>query len=263
MASIDIEDVCLTFTRADANGHEQSVEVLRDVRFRVPAGQFCVIVGPSGAGKTTLLRIVQGMLAATRGTARIDGAPVQGPQRECGFVFQNFGLLPWRTVLGNVEFGLQVRNVAQEERRRIARQYIEMVGLAGFEGHHPHELSGGMQQRVGIARAFAINPSVLLMDEPFAALDAQTRESMQAELLRIQHRERKTVVFVTHSIDEAVYLGDQVVVFTKRPSTVMEIVDVALPQPRWENVEELRARPEFGRLRLHIARLMKGGGDDR
>ena len=263
MASIDIENVCLTFSRPDANGHEQSTEVLRDVSFRVPAGQFCVIVGPSGAGKTTLLRIVQGMLASTRGTARIDGAIVHGPQRECGFVFQNFGLLPWRTVLGNVEFGLQVRNVPQHERRRIARQYIEMVGLAGFEGYHPHELSGGMQQRVGIARAFAINPRVLLMDEPFAALDAQTRESMQAELLRIQHRERKTVIFVTHSIDEAVFLGDRVVVFTKRPSSVLDIVDVALPQPRWENVEELRARDEFGRLRLHIARLMKGGGDDR
>ena len=233
------------------------------MRFQVASGRFCVIVGPSGAGKTTLLRIVQGMLPPTGGKARIDGVVVHGPQRECGFVFQNFGLLPWRTVQGNVEFGLQVRKAPAEERRRIARQYIEMVGLKGFEGHHPHELSGGMQQRVGIARAFAINPRVLLMDEPFAALDAQTRESMQAELLRIQHRERKTVVFVTHSIDEAVFLGDQVVVFTKRPSRVLEIVDVALPQPRWENVEELRARPEFGRLRLHIARLMKGGGDDR
>jgi NitT/TauT family transport system ATP-binding protein len=263
MASIDIEDVCLTFTRTHTNGEQQSIEVLRDIRFNVASGQFCVIVGPSGAGKTTLLRIVQGMLAATTGTARIDGAPVNGPQRECGFVFQNFGLLPWRSVQGNVEFGLQVRNVAPDERRRIAQEYIDMVGLKGFENHHPHELSGGMQQRVGIARAFAINPRVLLMDEPFAALDAQTRESMQAELLRIQNRERKTVIFVTHSIDEAVFLGDRVIVFTKRPSTVMETVDISLPQPRWENVEELRARPEFGRLRLHIARLMKGRGDDR
>ena len=263
MAAIDIDGVCLTFTRAHASGVEQSVEVLRDVRFQVASGQFCVIVGPSGAGKTTLLRIVQGMLAPTRGTARIDEAPVQGPQRECGFVFQNFGLLPWRTVQANVEFGLQVRNVPRKERARVAREYIEMVGLDGFESHHPHELSGGMQQRVGIARAFAINPRVLLMDEPFAALDAQTRESMQAELLRIQHRERKTVIFVTHSIDEAVFLGDRVVIFTKRPSRVMEIVDIALPQPRWENVEELRALPEFNRLRLHIARCMKGGGDDR
>jgi NitT/TauT family transport system ATP-binding protein len=263
MALIGIDGLSLTFSRPAPDGTTHSVEVLRDLTFEVRSGEFCVIVGPSGAGKTTLLRIIQGMLAPSAGRARIDGTPVDGPQRDCGFVFQNFGLLPWRSVQQNVEFGLQVRNVPAAERRRIAATYIDMVGLKGFEHHHPHELSGGMQQRVGIARAFAINPRVLLMDEPFAALDAQTREAMQAELLRIQNGERKTVLFVTHSIDEAVFLADRVIVFTKRPSTVMEIVDVRLPQPRWENVEELRALPEFARLRLHIARLMKGGGDDR
>jgi NitT/TauT family transport system ATP-binding protein len=263
MALIAIDNLSLTFSRSLPDGTTHSIPVLQDLSFEVGAGEFCVIVGPSGAGKTTLLRIIQGMLAPTAGSVSIEGTRIAGPQRDCGFVFQNFGLLPWRTVQSNVEFGLQVRNVAAEERRRIASSFIEMVGLKGFEQHHPHELSGGMQQRVGIARAFAINPRVLLMDEPFAALDAQTRESMQAELLRIHQLQRKTVLFVTHSIDEAVFLADRVIVFTPRPSTIREIVHVALPQPRWENVEELRARPEFAQLRLHVAKLMKGRGDDR
>lgn len=262
MALIQIDDLCLSFSRPSLKD-SATIEVLQNVSFGIESGEFCVIVGPSGAGKTTLLRLLQGMLAPTSGSVTIDGTRVDGPQRECGFVFQNFGLLPWRNVQSNIEFGLQVRKVPPAERRRIAAEYIELVGLKGFENHHPHELSGGMQQRVGIARAFAINPRVLLMDEPFAALDAQTRESMQAELLRIRDRDRRTVVFVTHSIDEAVFLADRVVVFTRRPSRVLEIVDVSLPEPRWKNVAELRSRPEFTNLRLHIARLMKGGGDDR
>ena len=256
MALINIENLSVTFSR-NANGATTVVEVLQDLNFGVAESEFCVIVGPSGAGKTTLLRVVQGLLAPTRGAVRIDGSPVDGPRRDCGFVFQSFGLLPWRSVRANVEFGLEIRNVPQQQRREIAGTYIRMVGLEGFEHHHPHELSGGMQQRVGLARALAIDPRVLLMDEPFASLDAQTRETMQAELLRIQHSEKKTMIFVTHSIDEAVFLADRVVVFTKRPSRIREIVDVPLPHPRWEDPEGLRARPDFVRLRLHIARLLK------
>ena len=235
--------------------------MLRDLAFEIAESEFCVIVGPSGAGKTTFLRVVQGLLPPTAGAVMIDGRRVQGPQPDCGFVFQNFGLLPWRSVRANVEFGLQVRGVPPARRREIAATYIEMVGLAGFEHQHPHELSGGMQQRVGLARALAIDPRVLLMDEPFASLDAQTREAMQAELLRIQYRERKTVIFVTHSIDEAVFLADRVIVFSPRPSRVLEIVEVPLPQPRWKDVEELRARPDFTQLRLRVARLLKSRAD--
>jgi NitT/TauT family transport system ATP-binding protein len=259
---IKAENLSVTFTRTAPDGSTNSVEVLRNLNFEIAKSEFCVIVGPSGAGKTTFLRIVQGLLQPTTGTVSIDSIPVQGAQRDCGFVFQNFGLLPWRSVQGNIEMGLQIRHQPPERRREVANHYIEMVGLKGFQNHHPHELSGGMQQRVGLARALAIDPRVLLMDEPFAALDAQTRETMQAELLRIQNREKKTAVFVTHSIDEAVFLADRIVVFTQRPSRILEIVENTLPHPRWENVEELRALPEFARLRLHIARLLKSMAQD-
>ena len=261
MPLIEVENLSVTFNRAGADGKVNSVEVLRELNFGIAQSEVCVIVGPSGAGKTTFLRCVQGLLAPTKGSVRIDNSTVQGPRRDCGFVFQSFGLLPWRTVRDNVEFGLEIRGMPREQRAALAQGYIEMVGLKGFEHHHPHELSGGMQQRVGLARALAINPRVMLMDEPFASLDAQTRETMQAELLRIQHREKKTMIFVTHSIEEAVYLADRVVVFTRRPSRVMEIVEVPLPHPRWEDPEEFRARPEFVKLRLHIAKLLKGAAE--
>ena len=258
MALIDVEGLSVTFTRGAGDGAAGSVEVLQDLSFGISQSELCVIVGPSGAGKTTFLRAVQGLIAPTSGRVRIDGSAVEGPRRDCGFVFQSFGLLPWRSVQANVEFGLEIRNVPRRRRAQIASGYIEMVGLKGFEQHHPHELSGGMQQRVGLARALAIDPRVLLLDEPFASLDAQTREAMQAELLRIQNREKKTMVFVTHSIDEAVYLADRVIVFTRRPSRILEIVDVPLPHPRWEDPEGFRAQPRFVELRLHIARLLKG-----
>jgi NitT/TauT family transport system ATP-binding protein len=259
---IRADNLSLAFSRTGADGAVSTVEVLQDLNFEIKASEFCVIVGPSGAGKTTFLRIIQGLLRPNSGTLSIDGARVDGPRRDCGFVFQSFGLLPWRSVQSNVELGLQIRNISSDKRRAIAKKYIDMVGLSGFEHHHPHELSGGMQQRVGLARAFAIDPRVLLMDEPFAALDAQTRETLQTELLRIHQRERKTTVFVTHSIDEAVLLADRVIVFTQRPSRVREVIENTLPHPRWENAEELRAQPEYARLRLHIARLLKNMPQD-
>ncbi len=254
---VKAENLSLTFTRTAVDGSVGSIPVLDNLNFEIKESEFCVIVGPSGAGKTTFLRVIQGLLRPTSGKLWLNGVVVEGPQRQCGYVFQNFGLLPWRTVQGNVEFGLQMRHVPAARRQEITGRYISMVGLDGFQHHHPHELSGGMQQRVGLARALAIEPRVLLMDEPFAALDAQTRETMQAELLRIQNRQKTTAVFVTHSIDEAVFLADRIVIFSKRPSRIIEIVDNPLPHPRWENVEELRAQPEYARLRLNIAKLLK------
>jgi len=258
VALIKVENLSMGFTRDKGDGKPSTVDVLDKLKVDIDAAEFCVIVGPSGAGKTTFLRAIQGLITPTSGTVHVNDVLVKGPQRDCGYVFQGFGLLPWRTVQANVEFGLEIRDVARPRRKEIAAKYIDMVGLRGFESHHPHELSGGMQQRVGIARALAIDPRVMLMDEPFAALDAQTRENMQSELLRIQSRERKTMIFVTHSIDEAVFLADRILVFTKRPSRIREVVRVTLPPERWLDPEGLRARPDFVSLRLHIARLLKG-----
>jgi NitT/TauT family transport system ATP-binding protein len=199
---------------------------------RVAEGEFACVVGPSGCGKTSFLQIVGGLLRPTAGRVLIDGRAVTGPRSELAMVFQEPSLLPWRTVLGNTMYGLELQGRASPETLRRARQIIALVGLAGFEGHYPHELSGGMQQRVNLARALAVDPEVLLMDEPFAALDAQTRELMQQELLRIQREAGKTVLFVTHQISEAIYLGDRVIVLSGRPGQVKAEVTVDLPRPR-------------------------------
>src|SRR5207302_1805924 len=185
-----------------------------------------------GCGKTTLLRIVDGLTTPTRGEVWIDGQPVDGPGPNRGFVFQQDALFPWRTVLDNVIFGLEVQGRSKRESRARADGLLQLVGLSGFEQHFPHELSGGMRQRANLARALTIDPDVLLMDEPFAALDAQTREIMQSELLRIWRSNRKTVLFVTHQIDEAVYLADRVVVMTSRPGQIKATLDVDIPRPR-------------------------------
>lgn len=207
-------------------------EALRDVSLQVQAGQFISIVGASGCGKTTLLRIVDGLRAPTRGEIWVDGHPVDRPGPDRGFVFQQDALFPWRTVLDNVIFGLEVQGKSKRDARQRADALLGLVGLTGFEQHFPHELSGGMRQRANLARALTIDPDVLLMDEPFASLDAQTREIMQAELLRIWRSNRKTVLFVTHQIDEAVYLSDRVVVMTSRPGQIKAVVDVDIPRPR-------------------------------
>ena len=225
-----------------ANANAEGVLVLSDISLKIEASEFVSIVGASGCGKTTFLRILDGLIPPSFGDLLIDGREVTVPGYKRGFVFQKDSLWPWRTTMGNVLFGLEIQRRPRVEARTIAQQLITLVGLAGFESHYPHQLSGGMRQRVNIARALAINPEVLLMDEPFAALDAQTREVMQLELLRIWNAERKTVVFVTHQIEEAVFLSDRVIVFASRPGRVKEIISIALPRPRSFGIKRT---PEF------------------
>jgi NitT/TauT family transport system ATP-binding protein len=223
---IQIRDVWLAFA---ARGND-SIRVLENINFDVAAGEFVCIVGQSGCGKSTLLNMVGGFLKPSSGETLIDGAPVRGPDVRRIFIFQENALFPWLTVTENVGFGLM--HAAKSERERIVAHYIHMVGLAGFERAYPYELSGGMKQRVELARALAANPDVLFMDEPFGALDFLTRLKMREELIRIWQRERKTVLFVTHDVEESVQLADRVVVLSRRPARVRQIVDIDLPRPR-------------------------------
>ena len=219
------------------------------VSLDVRDGEFVSIVGPSGCGKTTFLNAVDGLLPLTSGSLALDGAAIRGPGRDRAMVFQQPSLLPWRTVMGNVIYGLELQGVRRPEALERARRFVELVGLRGFEESYPTELSGGMQQRVNLARALAVDPDVLLLDEPFAALDAQTRETMQLELLRIWNATRKTAVFITHDIVEAVYLADRVFVFTARPGRVKLVLDIDLPRPR-----DLRVKrhPRFVEIETRI-----------
>jgi NitT/TauT family transport system ATP-binding protein len=218
------------------------LEALRGIDLAVERGEFISVVGPSGCGKTTFLRIVAGLEKATSGSVLLDGREVREPGGDRGFVFQNDNLLPWRTVLTNALIGPEVAGAAGPEERRRTLDLLKLVGLGGFEGYYPRQLSGGMRQRVNLARALAIDPEVLLMDEPFSSLDAQTREIMQTELLRIWEQGRKTVLFVTHQIDEAVFLSDRVLVFARRPGRLQENVEIKLPRPR---SLEIKRTPEF------------------
>jgi NitT/TauT family transport system ATP-binding protein len=245
---IDVRHVSKTFHRL--RGKESPVEALCDVSLQVSSGEFVCLVGPSGCGKTTLLRLIDGLLEPDTGQVLIDGKPQTSPGPHAGFVFQSFRLLPWRTVLDNVEFPLEIQKLDRTARRARAKDYLRLVGLDGFEHSYPHELSGGMQQRVGLARALAIEPRILLMDEPFAALDAQTREFMQMELSRIWEKLGLAIVFVTHSLDEALFLGDSVVLMGPRPGSVQEVLKVPLRRPRWEY--DFRATTEFIELRAHL-----------
>jgi NitT/TauT family transport system ATP-binding protein len=230
------------------------VRALQNFDIDIGEGEFLSIVGPSGCGKSTFLNVLLGLVKPDSGDIRMDGKPITGPGTDRAMVFQEFGLLPWRTVQHNVELGLELKGMAAEARRKVSQPLIQMVGLTGFEGHYPHELSGGMKQRVGLARALATDPNVLLMDEPFAALDAQTRDLMQVELLRIWQEAKKTVLFVTHQIDEAIYLSDRVVVMTKRPGHAKKIFKSGLPRPR---DYEMRVTPEFNELKLEIWNELK------
>src|ERR1700748_2412418 len=228
MVPIEIHDVSLIY---DTPGGK--VPGVKDVNFNIGASEFVCIVGPAGCGKSTLLNIIAGFIAPAAGEIRIGGKKVDGHGMDRGVVFQDFAqLFPWRTALGNVSFGLEMKGVGREERDRIAREQLRLVKLEKFTNSSPHHLSGGMQQRVAIARALAYNPSVLLMDEPFAALDAMTRDAMQSLLAEVWRETRKTIVYVTHNVAEAVYLADRVLVMTPHPGTVKALVDIALPRPR-------------------------------
>ncbi len=221
-----------------------------DVNLEIADGEFVCLLGPSGCGKTTILRLAAGLDAPTEGELFLDSKKIEGVNDECGFVFQEYVLFPWRTVKGNIEFGPEMKGIRKEERERIAQHYIDLVGLKGFENNYPHELSGGMKQRVGIARAYANSPKLLLMDEPFGALDAQTRNLMQGELLRIWQEEHISALFVTHSVDEAVYLADRVMVMSARPGMVKDIFEIDIPRPR------VRTSPEANELRDAILKSL-------
>lgn len=203
-----------------------------DINMSVRRGEFIAVVGHSGCGKTTLLNLISGLIRPTGGKVSIDGIPVDGVCRDCGFVFQEFSLFPWRTVIENVEFGLEIRNIDLEERKAIAEKYLKLVKLYDVRNAYPHELSGGMKQRVAIARALAYDPAILLMDEPFGALDAQTRDEMQDELLNIWSRTHKTIVFITHSIREAIFLANRVFLMKIPQNTIQKVYEVTLPYPR-------------------------------
>jgi NitT/TauT family transport system ATP-binding protein len=226
-----------------------ALEVFRDVNLDVGDSEIVSIVGPSGCGKTTLLRCIDGLITPSSGKVDIDGAEVTTPPPGVAMVFQQFGLFPWKTVFANVAYGLRLAGVPKVEIHERVPRFIKLVGLAGFENAYPYQLSGGMQQRCGLARALAIEPSVLLMDEPFAAVDAQTREILQFELLRIWQLRPTSMVFVTHSIEEAVLMGHRVVVLKGRPAAVFEVIDVDLPHPR---TRATLTHPRFAALREHV-----------
>lgn len=238
-------------TKTFGSGDDELV-VLEDLDLQVSANELVVIVGPSGCGKSTFLKLVDGLTSLTKGEIAIDGEVVEGPRDDVAMVFQDFNLLPWRTVVGNVKFGLEMQNLPRDEQLETAHQWIEKVGLEGFEESYPHELSGGMQQRVGLARALAIDPNVLLMDEPFGALDAQTRDVMQTELLQLLADERKTIVFVTHDIREAILIADRVVVFSVKPANIIAELDIGFERPRWNRRTEIETSDRFERYESEI-----------
>ncbi|HWR42639.1 ABC transporter ATP-binding protein [Sporomusa sp.] len=235
------------------NEEATEFEAIKHLDLTVKQGEFLAIVGPSGCGKSTFLDMVAGLAQPSSGEIFIDGKLITGPALDRGIVMQGYALFPWRTVRKNVEFGLEIKKVPQKDRKEISQRYIELVGLTNFEDRYPHELSGGMKQRVAIARALAYDPEVLLMDEPFAAVDAQTREVLQEELLRIWEKTKKTIIFVTHGIDEAVFLADRVAVMTANPGTIKEIVNINLPRPR----DGIRSSADFGWVRHKIWELLQ------
>jgi NitT/TauT family transport system ATP-binding protein len=247
VALIQVDRAVKTFS----NG----ITVLDGLDLEVGEGEALCVLGPSGCGKTTLLRAVHGLTPLDAGRVLIAGAEVRRPRRDVAMVFQHFGLFPWKTVAANVAYGMELAGVPERDRRERVGRYVELVGLTGFERSFPAQLSGGMRQRVGLARALAMEPRVLLMDEPFGALDALTRELLQDELLRIWERSPRTMLFITHSIEEAIALGDRVVVLSARPASVAEVIDVDIPRPR--TVEQVVAHPGFVELRERCWRRLK------
>jgi NitT/TauT family transport system ATP-binding protein len=250
--SVQIEGLDMAF-----NSRSGSIHVLDNVDMTLKPGVFCSIVGPSGCGKSTMLRIIDGLIEPRSGTVKIGDSPVVGPSLERGFVFQQFNLLPWRTVVGNVEFGLENLGVDKSERRERAAHWLKLVDLEGFQDYYPAQLSGGMQQRVGLARALAVEPEILLMDEPFGSVDDQTRMLLQEELLQIWERDHKTVLFVTHDIEEALFLSDEVVVMSPRPGRIIQTLEVPFGRPRKDS---LRGEAEFARLKQRVWEELRNGG---
>lgn len=249
--------VALSFDGVSMEFHprdREPIRALEDVNFTVGQGEFVCVVGASGSGKSTLLRLVAGLLQPTGGSVSLNDEPVTGPGLDRAMVFQSDALLPWSTVLDNAAYGLRMAKVSKQEARAAALERLRLVGLEGYAAAFPHELSGGMRQRVNIARALTVDPEVILLDEPFAALDAQTRELMSAELLRIWSVDKKTVLFITHQLDEAVYLADRVVVLAAHPGAVREIVDVPFERPRDLSVKRSR---DFGKIVEHIWGLIE------
>ena len=254
IAKIVARGVQMDFQVRDELGQKKTISALKDFDLDVRPGEFFTILGPSGCGKSTFLSMLAGLSRKTGGSITIDGRAAEGINQHQGVVFQGYALFPWRTVLRNIEVGLEIRKVPKAERRRTAQEFLELVGLAGFGHRYPHELSGGMRQRVAIARSLAYNPDLLLMDEPFAALDAQTREILQSELLRIWELHQKTIVFITHSLDEAIYLSDRIAVMTHRPGRIKAILDVPLPRPR---APEIRNSTAFVQLRQQAWEILR------
>jgi NitT/TauT family transport system ATP-binding protein len=247
--------VKITIDNATRTYSAGSVLVFENLSLDIYENEIMCIVGPSGCGKTTLLRCINGLIPLSGGQIVIDNQVVRQPRTDIAMVFQHFGLFPWKSVYDNIAYGLSLQNKSKNEIQDMVTRYIKMVGLSGFEKSYPYQLSGGMQQRAGLARALAVNPKILLMDEPFAALDAQTREILQDQLLAIMAREKKTMIFITHSIDEALVLGDRVVVLSPRPAQVREIIPVQFPVQR--SVDALRGNSQFGELRHHIWNELK------
>ncbi|MEV4564399.1 ABC transporter ATP-binding protein [Nonomuraea sp. NPDC049419] len=241
---ISFRDVVKTYPMKDG-----TFTALDHVSLDIADREFVTVVGPSGCGKSTLMSMAAGLVEPTGGEVLVDGRPVDGPGPERGVIFQQYALFPWLTVRKNVEFGLKLKGLPADERRRRAEQAIELVGLSDFADALPKALSGGMRQRCAIARAYAVDPQVLLMDEPFGALDALTRVQLQDQLLATWSREQRTVMFITHDVDEAVYLARRVIVMAARPGRIQQIIDVGLPYPR---TEEMRLSPEFGRIRNEV-----------
>ena len=246
MGNLKVRDLTQSFPREDGS----ELTVLDHLNLDVKDKEFVCILGSSGCGKTTLLRLIAGLDTARAGTIFLDGGEMRGPSAKVGFVFQEYSLFPWRSVIDNIVFGLEMKGIPKEERYRIAERYLELVNLTQFRTNYPSELSGGMRQRVAVARALTLDPVLLLMDEPFGALDAQTRNMLQTELLEIWEKTKKTIIFITHSVDEAVFLSDRIVVLTPRPGRICQVVPIDLPRPRD------RTSTEFAQVRRHILDLI-------
>ena len=246
MGKLEIRDLHQSFAKDDGS----RLVVLDHLTFDVKDKEFVCILGASGCGKTTLLRMIAGLDVAQDGSIILDGEEIRGTSPKVGMVFQEYSLFPWRTVIDNIAFGLEMQNIPKAERYRMAEHYLELVNLTQFRDSFPNELSGGMRQRVAVARALALDPVLLLMDEPFGALDAQTRNMLQQELLEIQEKTKKTVIFITHSVDEAVFLSDRIIVLTPRPGRISRILPVDLPRPRD------RTSPAFAQLRREVLDLI-------